>query len=565
MIGPVSGTGRAMMASLQQAIQKGMPPDQAVQYVKSMATQGVAPMTDLYAMVNQFERLKQQQVKPPQTPPTIRDQLNIMDQQQQMQGGIAGMQAAPPAPEPMDRGLGAIDAGRMQYPQFAGGGIVAFSNGGTTDIDFSEMSDEQLAMLEQGTDVALARRAFKERLNRSGYTSPKELFGKYVEAVKAGIPTGPAIRFDMSGGAPEYMKDAQGRIRTPGMGGPVAYSLTEGIVPAKRPEAAAVTPSQSAVPARTTTTPFSSPSEAGSAFDRAIRTAREGVRQDIPRAQSSDMTGSTAARIARRVEAERPEEGIKDIEGYEKELADLYEKRGIGKAAAEYRQFLESERARGEEEGRTGQRYALAQAGFRMAQEAAKPGGKFLSALGAGGEQLASQMQALRREQQTNNRSLREAQFRLAQADELQAAGRVKDAMALRKDAQARFDRAQERAQDNAYRYAVLGSEEKRANATLAMQQAVLTAREESDKTRASTTLAVALQRAQGDLSQDFMYQGLLDKARKAQEDGDKAAYEKAMKAAKNYENQFLSPILTEMASLGTGGADSGAIDWDSL
>ena len=35
MIGPVSGTGRAMMASLQQAIQKGMPPDQAVQYVKS--------------------------------------------------------------------------------------------------------------------------------------------------------------------------------------------------------------------------------------------------------------------------------------------------------------------------------------------------------------------------------------------------------------------------------------------------------------------------------------------------------------------------------------------------
>jgi len=43
MIGPVSGTGRAMMASLQQAIQKGMPPDQAIQYVKSMATQGVAP------------------------------------------------------------------------------------------------------------------------------------------------------------------------------------------------------------------------------------------------------------------------------------------------------------------------------------------------------------------------------------------------------------------------------------------------------------------------------------------------------------------------------------------
>jgi hypothetical protein len=130
MIGPVSGTGRAMMASLQQAMSKGMPPDQAVQYVKSMATQGVAPLTDLYAMMNQFQRLKQQQTRPPQTPPTIKDQLNMLDQQQAMQSGIAGMQAPPPAPQPMDRGLGAIDAGRMEYPQFAGGGVVALAGGG---------------------------------------------------------------------------------------------------------------------------------------------------------------------------------------------------------------------------------------------------------------------------------------------------------------------------------------------------------------------------------------------------------------------------------------------------
>jgi hypothetical protein len=121
---------------------KGMPPDQAIQYVKSMATQGVAPLTDLYAMMNQFQRLKQQQVQPPQTPPTIKDQLNMAEQQQQMQaqqggiagmqaqqGGIAGMQAPPPAPQPMDRGLGAIDAGRMEYPKFAGGGVVALANG----------------------------------------------------------------------------------------------------------------------------------------------------------------------------------------------------------------------------------------------------------------------------------------------------------------------------------------------------------------------------------------------------------------------------------------------------
>lgn len=140
MIGPVSSTGRSMMASLQQAIQKGMPPDQAIQYVKSMATQGVAPLADLYSMMNQFQRLKQQKVQPPQTPPTIRDELNMMDQQQQMQqamaqhGNIQQMQAPPPAGQPMNRGLGAIDAGLMEYPQFNGGGIVTFQEGSTGPV-----------------------------------------------------------------------------------------------------------------------------------------------------------------------------------------------------------------------------------------------------------------------------------------------------------------------------------------------------------------------------------------------------------------------------------------------
>ena len=132
MLGPVSGTGRAMMASLQQAIQKGMPPDQAVQYVKSMATQGVAPLTDLYAMMNQFQRLKQQPVQAPQTPPTIRDQLNMAEQQQAQQ------QMA------MQQGLGGMPVPAMEQAQFAGGGIVAFSGkdgslvGGTNPYEFND-------------------------------------------------------------------------------------------------------------------------------------------------------------------------------------------------------------------------------------------------------------------------------------------------------------------------------------------------------------------------------------------------------------------------------------------
>ena len=139
MIGPVSGTGRAMMASLQQAIQKGMPPDQAIQYVKSMAVQGVAPLADLYAMMNQFQRLKQPQAQPPQTPPTIRDQLNMLDQQSQMQERA------------MTQGLGAVNAGVMENPRFAGGGIVAFDEGG--DVLSFGSRDEYESWLNSNKEV----------------------------------------------------------------------------------------------------------------------------------------------------------------------------------------------------------------------------------------------------------------------------------------------------------------------------------------------------------------------------------------------------------------------------
>ena len=131
MIGPVSETGRTMMASLQQAMSKGMPVDQAIAYVKSMAKDGVAPLVDLYALMKQFQRMKQQQVQPPQTPPTIRDQLNMLEASQSQ--GQGGLPAALPQQNPqamMGQGLGGLPAGRMENPQFAGGGIVAFDEGG---------------------------------------------------------------------------------------------------------------------------------------------------------------------------------------------------------------------------------------------------------------------------------------------------------------------------------------------------------------------------------------------------------------------------------------------------
>jgi hypothetical protein len=138
MIGPVSETGRTMMASLQQAMSKGMPVDQAIAYVKSMANDGVAPLVDLYALMKQFERMKRQPTPALQTP-NIREQMNMLQSAQQ---GQAGLPAAMPPQNPqamMSQGLGGLPAGRMENPSFAGGGIVAFDEGGTANTAAPQM------------------------------------------------------------------------------------------------------------------------------------------------------------------------------------------------------------------------------------------------------------------------------------------------------------------------------------------------------------------------------------------------------------------------------------------
>ena len=389
MIGPVSSTGRAMMASLEQAIQKGMPPDQAIQYVKGMATQGVAPLADLYAMMNQFQRLKQPQAQAPQTPPTIRDQLNMLDQQQRMQ------QQMPQ--QPMAQGLGAMNAGRMENPRFAGGGIVAFAAGDKV-TDFTKLSIEDLDRLIESDNVEIARGAFQERLNRSKYTSPSDLLGKYTSAVRSGIGElsgGPFIKFDTTRKFPSYMYDEAGNVRqgevTGGIAGTKYFSSSRG--PTAVPAAAVA---QSAVPDQVTT-PYSSPADAGAAFDRSLASAQRGVRQDtVPAARTTQ--GAAPARgtsdpFLRLVEEERKRKF--------QEIPDTFsdeERKRIDKALS----GLTAEK-------KDAVRMALAQAGFGMAAAASRAGRQRTTGLGALAEGAIGGLQqynATQKELRQNEREL---------------------------------------------------------------------------------------------------------------------------------------------------------------
>ena len=456
MIGPVSGTGRAMMSSLQQQMQKGMPVDQAIQYVKSMAQDGVAPLVDLYAMLNQFQRLKQQQVQPPQTPPTVRDQISMMAQQganpqqvqaqpqSQMQGGIAGMQAPAPAPQPMDRGLGAIDAGRMEYPKFAGGGVVALANGG-------DVEDEETGLGSFFTDIL---KGFSGAAPQSAV--PTQRRASDITQAVADVPD----------------QDIAARLRNAIINGDEASAVklqkilyernrddlitaTRDITGKEMSRAKKATETQSEVAALGLAKP--APTQAAPARD-------EGPARKIKK--PSGVAGPAAA----------PEKPEMTLDERIAEMRDPLMKRGIltkdGKSVAtqEFRQYLAGEDARMKEQFGKDKALALAEAGFRMAGAASRPGATFLGALAEGGVNYSQAVRGMNKELEANRRQMAQQKYMLDKADEADARGDVDKALTLRQQAETRMFELQKHrdnlmvdyAQINASREATAESREMR-------------------------------------------------------------------------------------------------------
>lgn len=458
MIGPVSGTGRAMMASLQQAMAKGMPPDQAIQYVKTMAMQGVAPLADLYAMMNQFQRLKQQKVTAPQTPPTIKDELNMQEQQAAAMG----------------QGLGAVNAGTMEEPQFAGGGIVAFSRGGNEgleDIDFTKMTTEQLQTLASGEDRELASAAYDEYLRRTGYVDPSEYIDKYVEAVKAGIPQGGIFKFD-SRKFPSYMYDEEGKVRrgeiTAGIGGlkevPSSRTMVRQLSP-ETPERftetqarfaetlatpTAPVATQSAVPTTAETSPMN--------FDAMASRARLGVPQDAgfgavstgagagartgaeTGAGTGTRSGTGAGRTSTgRTSADPLDKLREEFGGSEEEYVrsglskqeELERRLGVGQYG-EARKAREAQLAeldkRTEKQIKEDRRLDQAEFFFNIAAAASQPGSTFISSLAKAGPGFAKASRATTERLRELQSRAQEARIKLLEADELRKEGYAKEA-----------------------------------------------------------------------------------------------------------------------------------------
>lgn len=377
-MGPVSSTGRAMMASLQQAMAKGMPVDQAIAYVKSMATQGVAPLTDLYVMLNQFQRLKQPAAKPP-VGATIRDQL-------------AQESIGRAAQEGMSQGVAGLDAGTLERAQYAGGGIVAFQEGGLTVVD-------QISQLEEAlkTDDYLKSGA--------GYGG---IIGKAIE--RGAVPMGYAQRLETERKL-QQLKTMQSQMTPPGSGGPSTRGRyrPDADETAAAPEAPVVKPPTVKPPAPAATTPA----------------ARR-------------MVGATAP-------AAPAQERSSDLRSYLSEIEGLQKERGIGAATDKAMQLLAREEADFKAQAEKDRSMALAQAGFRMARAASKPGATFMAALSEGGEEYVRGAQELSKSTREFQRNLNRERINLERSKELLAAGNIEAAVKLREGSLDRIEKEKDR------------------------------------------------------------------------------------------------------------------------
>jgi hypothetical protein len=119
---------RAGMNSYQAAMAKGMPPDQAEAYTHGLDVLGILDYTQLPAVLRQFQQMKQPPAQQLATP-NVAQQIQMLANARQGGRGLGAIRSGTmPVVDPMMRGIGAMDAGRMENPRgFNVGGIVAFA------------------------------------------------------------------------------------------------------------------------------------------------------------------------------------------------------------------------------------------------------------------------------------------------------------------------------------------------------------------------------------------------------------------------------------------------------
>lgn len=497
-IGPVSNPGRTMMASLQQAISKGMPPDQAIAYVKSMAMAGLAPLADLYSMMKQFERLKQPTALPPQGG-TIKDQLNQamaqkqmaqqgqmqdprmaqqMPQQSQMpqdtQQGLPAIQAARGGlmyASPMERGLGGLDAGSMNDAQYAAGGIVAFADGspaGVVDVNRWTQKDAD---------------RYKELTDFRNKVAPQSMpigggFG--VIGTPYFPDEGAARLFDQTDDEYNILKQKREDALLRQTNATKKQDLANQISDAASKYKIPLSPEPPAITAAPAVQPVvvDDVTRLQQLLGNSGRTPPTGSDRSVRQPAVSNYLANMRATLAK-LETDKPTSARGEANRIKDDLANL----GIGNAAKDERTRLEERGKEVKSQQAQDRQNTLAEAGFAMAEAAGRRGRDrvgFLGAAGVGGQTYVKGIKQIEKEKRALKDSLAQQMYNLKLGEEQQLAGNYEKGTAMVQRAKDKIDEARVKLNDaerGGYEFGITsGLQERQIAATLQAARDKLTA-----------------------------------------------------------------------------------------
>ena len=392
---PISELGRGVMKATE-----GMTPEQKIAYIQQNAASGIAPQSVLFLMMKQQERLRAAQ-PPAQSMPTVRERLAA-------------------AAAPMEQGIAGIPTGVMNNASYAGGGIVAFQNGGTA-------VDSSAGIAELGRETA--RKQLLEMIaqaEQAGQFNRATVLRGQLRRMLTGSETSMAPKT-------EGLYEASGAKLSAGLSAPVEQDMEEVISKGPSARRGPRRPDVVADEGRT---------------ERVVAAPRVVAPPAIP---AEEKPSGYAARLA--------------------EIRKLQEEQGIGGASSALAALLDKEEAAAKQQAVQDRRMALAQAGFAMAEAAGRPGAKFLGAAGVGGQSYVANRVAADKAARDYQRTLARERINLQRADEALKMGNINLAIQLEGQAEERAAKAKEIASRNALAYytanleATLGTE--RTAATL--------------------------------------------------------------------------------------------------
>jgi hypothetical protein len=317
-------------------------------------------------------------------------------------------------------GIAGMDAGRMENPSFAGGGIVAFSDGGGVSSAQVDRILKKHPITRTAEDNEILRRA-----------------GLQLER-RAPLPEDSALAtFDRFLGTPFYREATAAPYASDeevAKGG-TANLTNEAIARMLGAEQVVQAPSQPTQPA---------PRSGGPSrrFRAAVESTPPPVEEELKPSNLKIPTRPSAALAASDKRLAIPEEAPKGTMEYYKELQDFRAKEGIGETRKKRMEYLSGEEKKLEEEFGKDRMLAFAELGFKMAGAASRPGATFMGALAEGAISGTQALRGLNKEYRANRRSLIDANFQLQEAEEKEKEGDFKAANQMRENATERLARA---------------------------------------------------------------------------------------------------------------------------